>query len=464
MQRAAHIALLIALAGSPLAAQDLPDAPARPVQPAAEPPQQSPDAIAALQATAEAVKDGFAADVSSYAEGSLASSFSRCEGLWTQNVLGDAAEWKVRFTGSGTVALKNDSIDFDALWQPDRVTWVDHNTRTLNVSPIKGSRGGEAFQLFNGAFGQLEPLSHGFADELKAASLEMREPAEVDGVMCSVVAITAKTGSDPVLWYMGREDHLPRRCEIVLPGQELIKALRVDLAHVTAGPEALADAVWEVEAPADYERKIARQFQERAQQPAPTANRPPKNTGAGGPDWEIADSDGTLVSPGALRGKVSVLYFWGTWSPACKKAVPVVAAYAEDYKDKPVEIVSMAFREGTPDAVVRAAREEGQTWRQVTAADDIVKMLGIRVAPSFIVLGPQGELLMRSGRPKGDDFEALFSQIREITDRALADAPAADAEKDTSGGPAAKGPGDKVAPAGASPAKPGSLPTKRKGG
>ncbi|MBK7403074.1 MAG: TlpA family protein disulfide reductase [Phycisphaerales bacterium] len=473
MQRVTTIAVLLALAGTPLHAQPTKPADGTPAQPETRPaatpeakpaPVQSPDAIAALQATSEAVKDGFSAQVSAYAEGSLAASFSRSEGLWVQNALGEPGQWKVRYTGGGTVALKNDTLDFDALWSHDRVAWLDHANKTYSVEPLKGGRGGETFQLFNGAFAQLEPLSRGFADELANADLEMREPAEIEGIPCNVVAITSRKGSDPVLWFLSREDHLPRRCEIVLPGQDLIKSLRVDLTQVNAGAAGLSEASWELKAPADYAQKISRQFQERIERPAgPTGRVPAPNAGAA-PDWEVADSEGALISPGALRGKVSVLYFWGTWSPACKKALPVLQAFAEDYKDKPVELVSLAFREGSPDAVVRAAREEGQTWRQVPAADEVVKTLGIRVAPSFVVLGPQGELLLRSGRPKGEDYEALFSEIREITDRTLAQPePAADGKKSAEG-PGSKGPGEHIAPAAVTPAGRGGMPTRRKGG
>ncbi len=80
-------------------------------------------------------------------------------------------------------------------------------------------------------------LAGGFAEVLESApSITMATPVEIEGTLCDVVAISAKAGSDPVLWYFGREDNLPRRCEIVLPDNELISgSIRVDFAGGVAG-------------------------------------------------------------------------------------------------------------------------------------------------------------------------------------------------------------------------------------
>lgn len=469
--RTTLIALLIA-AGAPGALAQEEDAPLtrapapRQAQPeAAAERQHSPDAIAVLRAATEAVKEGFAADVRTYAEGNamIESAFPKGEGRWVQGAREEGGMATVRYTGQGTVMNRNEPLEFDILYQPDRVSWIDHTDRTFHVERLEGGRkNGEAYTLANSAW-QAEDLARGFARALEAHSLDVREPAEVDGVSCDVVAIQAKPDGDTVLWYFGHEDRLPRRNEIVIPSP-INGSIRVDFTGVVAGEGALADAAWEIPVPADYEQKLARQFQparEALASPGDTAGEtyaPFPKPQASLPDWEVPDSEGSMVSPGSLRGRIAVLYFWGTWAPPCKKATPEVARLVEDYADKPVEVVSMAFREGSPDDVVAEARAQGQTWRQVPQADDAVSVLGIRVAPSVIVLGPEGELLFRSGRPKGDDYQAMFVDIRGIIDRALSGEPAP--EKKEADGPAPAG-----AQRGVTPATPTRVapPTKRGG-
>lgn len=448
--KAMLIALLTAAGAAAAVAQELPPPTTAEAQPE-QAREHSPDAVAALRAATRAVEEGFSAQVSTYAQGNalLETTFPKGEGRWVQGPLGEDNPLSVRYTGAGKVMTQNEPVDFDILFQEDRVTWVDHLAKTYNVETLRGRKGGEAYMLASSAWSQVSDLAHGFEDAMSAFKLETREPAEVDGVMCTVVAVQEKPDVDPVLWYFGREDNLPRRSEIVLPSQEFGGSIRVDFTDVEAGADAIADVDWEIPAPAGYQQKVARMFQERAPADETEVRTPLPKPAPGAPDWEVPDSEGKLVSPGSLRGKVAVLYFWGTWAPSCKKATPEVAELATDYEDKPVEVISMAFREGSPDDVVREARAQGQTWRQVPQADDAVKVLGVRIAPSVIVLGQQGELLFRSGRPQGEDYDALFEEVRAIIDRALAGGGAGGEQQHD--GPAAKGAQREVAPAEATP-------------
>ena len=419
--------------------------PQRPPPPTHPPPPRgprTPDAVAVLQAAAEAVKDGYAATVKSYFEGtaSLAGMFPKSEGRWAQLPLHEEGKWAVRYAGFGTLMTQKDPIDFDILWLPDRIAWLDHDTETFNVQPHGGRKTGAAFQLASGPWGQAEPLATGFAAALaSAAAIEIRDPAEIDGLACDVVAITQKAGSDPTIWYFGRADHLPRRCELVLPeNPQMSGAFRVDFVDGAAGGSAVQDSDWTITAPDGYNESISNQFRESPEETARQVlttpdSADPASVGAGRPDWEVPDSEGVLVSPGSLRGKVSVLYFWGTWSPACKKATPEVQALVQAYAGQPVEVISMAFREADADSVVAAARSQGQTWRQVPAADEAATILSVRLAPAIVVLGKGGELLYKSGRP-GNDYTEMFSKVRAIVDQALtAEAPAEDSHERTPG-------------------------------
>ncbi len=465
-------ALLIAVGSTAALAQEATtprpqQLPAKAAQPATKPAKQhSTDAVAVLRAAAEAVKDGYTATVHSYLDstGPFANMFPKAEGRWAQRATGEDSQWAVRYTGQATTMTRKEPLDFDVLWLPDRTAWIDHEELELNIQPnSRRMKAGEAYQLASGPWGQAEPLATGFADILStAAVIEIRDRAEINGTQCNTVAITAKPGSDPTIWYFGREDHLPRRCEIVLPDNpQMTGAFRVDFTDGLAGADVVSDADWTIDAPATYKKHIARAYLD-ARTPGDNLLRPNANAvSAGLPDWEVPDSEGNLVSPGSLRGKVSVLYFWGTWSPACKKATPEVKALAEAYADQPVEVISMAFREGDADAVVAAARAQGQTWRQVPAADDAVKVIGVRSAPAIVVLGQRGELLYKSGRPKGD-YSEMFTRIRAIIDNALAN-PSTDATDTKQRGPAAATTdGQKASPNKTTRIKPGKPRLKKK--
>ena len=431
-----------------------PDAPARPAQGQPEAPQPDLDhdegAVEILKAVSETIGKGYVAEVKSYAEGSpmLASTFPKSEGRWAQHVSDeDKTVWAVRYTGQGTVMTRQQPVDFDVLWQPDRISWLDHDNRVFNVQRVQGKKTGEAYQLASSAYGQAAPLADGFAETLATApTITLLTPVEVEGTLCDVVAISTNVGSDPVLWYFGREDKLPRRSEIVLPDNELISgSIRVDFAGGVAGEGVVTPEEFVLHAPDGYERDIARIFLDPEE--AARTNRPlPSPVQAGAPEWEVADAEGKLVSAASLRGKVALLYFWGTWSPACEKASSELAKLAAEFTGQPVEFLGMAFREGDPGVVADAARAQGQTWRVFPEADSAVKAMGISNAPSFVVLGKQGELLFRAGRPRGAGYTELIEQLRGVISRAVAE----DATDDRSSDAAQSGgPGTRVAPAGA---------------
>lgn len=462
MRCTATALLLLTLAGTPTAlAQVQTKNATTPHQPAAAKElDHNPHAVELLEAVAKALSQGFTAEVKSYAEGTpmLASTFPKSEGRWAQHALDaqDPDAWAVRYTGQGTVMTRTQPVDFDVLWQPDRTSWIDHENEVFNVQRTEGKKAGESYQLASSAFGQAADLARGFAGALaSAATIEMLEPAEIEGTPCDAVAIRTDAGSDAVVWYFGQEDKLPRRSEVVLPDNELISgSIRVDFAEPTAGPDTVSESDFKIFAPDGYQRDIARIFQDKDQQAI--TNLPlPSPKGDAAPEWEVADSDGNLASPSSLSGKVSLLYFWGTWSPACDKASPELAKLAAEFADQPVEFLGMAFREGEPDKVTEAARAQGQTWRVFPQADDAVKLMGIRNAPSFIVLGQQGELLFRSGRPRGDKYADLVDQLRSVINRALAEDATSDATKDAAddttdrrpGAASSGAPGNRVAPA-----------------
>jgi hypothetical protein len=64
----------------------------------------------------------------------------------------------------------------------------------------------------------------------------------------------------------------------------------------------------------------------------------------------------------------------------------------------------------------------------VPKADDAAAILNVRMAPTIVVLGKEGELLYKSGRPSADNTEQ-FTRIRAIIDSALIAEPSGEESK-----------------------------------
>jgi len=70
--------------------------------------------------------------------------------------------------------------------------------------------------------------------------------------------------------------------------------------------------------------------------------------------------DGEAIALRALRGKVVVLYLFGTWSQACRRTAPIMVSVYERYRSQRFELVGLAY-ERTGDR--RQARETVRAFR-----------------------------------------------------------------------------------------------------
>lgn len=69
-----------------------------------------------------------------------------------------------------------------------------------------------------------------------------------------------------------------------------------------------------------------------------------------------------------------VINFWGTWCPPCRREIPGLVRLYDEYKDRGVEIVSLAIeRRAGPAEVKRFTDQAGMKWVQLMASEDILK-------------------------------------------------------------------------------------------
>ncbi len=59
------------------------------------------------------------------------------------------------------------------------------------------------------------------------------------------------------------------------------------------------------------------------------------------PDFSTMANDGQTYSPEYLKGSVVLLYFWATWCPYCRKAVPHMNDLANEYASASFTIIGI---------------------------------------------------------------------------------------------------------------------------
>lgn len=341
-------------------------------------------------------------------------------------------DWVLRATGTGMMPSLRKETGFDTVWLANRLTWVDHEARTLTTA-ARGA--GFAFQMADasrpmGLFGQRP-----FFPMENAQTLILEGPSEVDGVACDVVRFTERPAArgrnqNPATyrWHIAREDRLPRRIEQVVDSGALIGSIRWDLTDLRSGMN-LPQTAFVVRAPEGYqviEPTVAVNDDEaegsgRPPQPnrlAPAVQPPQPAIAAApmAPAFELENMAGGTLKLADLRGQLVLLDFWGTWCLPCKKASPFVQELHEDYGEKGVAVYALAFR--SPEDDVRAYfRDNKYTYGSLLSADDAVRAYKVRAFPTYVLIGREGQEVARF---VGGNPETTFARIREAIDAYLA--------------------------------------------
>ncbi len=110
------------------------------------------------------------------------------------------------------------------------------------------------------------------------------------------------------------------------------------------------------------------------------------------PNLPFTTLDGRQGSLENLRGKVVLINFWATWCPYCRKEMPAMQRFYQDYQAKGFEILAFS----TDDDVAKAVqymREAGYTFPAAMADPAIQQTFGpISQIPMSMIIDRDGHL------------------------------------------------------------------------
>ena len=116
--------------------------------------------------------------------------------------------------------------------------------------------------------------------------------------------------------------------------------------------------------------------------------------------------DGNIVDITALKGKVVLVDFWGSWCVPCRLSHPALKKLYDKYNAKGFEIIGISNEaaNSTRDkakqdiAWRKAIKEDGLPWLQVLydpAINDLVKEYDINGYPTKFLIDQNGKFVMR---------------------------------------------------------------------
>jgi thiol-disulfide isomerase/thioredoxin len=131
-------------------------------------------------------------------------------------------------------------------------------------------------------------------------------------------------------------------------------------------------------------------------------------------DFEMKTPDGKTIklSDNVGKGKVTLIDFWASWCPPCRKDIPHLIELYKQYKDKGFEIVGVSL-DRTNDAWVKGIQDLNITWPQMSDLkywqSEGAALYGVNSIPHTVLVDKDGVIIAKSLRG-----EALDAKLAEV--------------------------------------------------
>jgi len=139
------------------------------------------------------------------------------------------------------------------------------------------------------------------------------------------------------------------------------------------------------------------------------------------PSFSFTTLEGAQISLEALKGKVTLLDFWGTWCPPCRESVPTLVNLHKKFAGKPVEFVGISS-DSDQNAWRTFIAAHHMDWPEyIDLSDAVQETFEIDSFPTYIVIDAQGMIRFRQS---GFDSQMSGVEIEDAINRALKEKPA----------------------------------------
>jgi len=119
--------------------------------------------------------------------------------------------------------------------------------------------------------------------------------------------------------------------------------------------------------------------------------------------------DGTAVNWSALKGKVVILEFWGSWCPFCSRQNPVLDRFYRQHRDQGLEVITISL-DKTKDSATAYMKKGGYAFKAGMVTPEWNAIFKQRKGlPQLFVIDRSGALAMIEVR------EMLEDEISDIS-------------------------------------------------
>ena len=156
--------------------------------------------------------------------------------------------------------------------------------------------------------------------------------------------------------------------------------------------EFVEDALNKLSASSETGKLIVDNYRQQKDEQKALRNR--VKEGMPAPDITFQNEKGKTLHLDKLKGKITLIDFWASWCGPCRKEIPHVKKYYEEYKNKGVQFISVSI-DAKKDAWTKALKEEQMPWLQGWAPNsgkEVLNTYQFNGIPFLILLDKKGNI------------------------------------------------------------------------
>lgn len=110
-----------------------------------------------------------------------------------------------------------------------------------------------------------------------------------------------------------------------------------------------------------------------------------------GTDWTLNNLSGKAVTLSEFKGRPTLLVFWATWCPYCKKLLPGIAELNDKYESQGLKVLAVNIKEDWKPAVYW--RNHDYKFDALLDGDAVGDIYGVTGTPTLVFIAPSGKVL-----------------------------------------------------------------------
>ncbi|HMO04911.1 MAG TPA: TlpA disulfide reductase family protein [Kiritimatiellia bacterium] len=130
------------------------------------------------------------------------------------------------------------------------------------------------------------------------------------------------------------------------------------------------------------------------------------------PGWRFTALNGTTYSDESQQGHITVIAYWATWCPPCRKEIPVLTGVHERFRERGVTVLGVSMDELPSETLASKANDLGIAYPVIQGESAPLFFGPIDAIPTLVILDREGRVALRhTGFLPARDLDKAITQL-----------------------------------------------------